>query len=309
MSVPVRFITPLGLTLSLGVAGCCFGGGTSTTGTPTDPGSLLGGLTGALGGAAAATGAPTSQAGSLGVGDRQLQSGEYQDTYSFNFPPGSSVLIRAESPDLDTYLIVHPPGGAPQIDNDDYEGSLSAGVLIPSAVAGEYQVIVTTYAPGQTGNYTLTTTPQGGAAAAVPVAPAAGAQTFNVAPGFTPDPMTSAPVVTAGDVQGSQMPGVQGFCSGSYPASPQVTVNVAGAMPNLRIVARSDRDIAMAVRFPDGHVECDDDGAGYPNPAINVTNAQPGAYQIHVGSWGSSGLGATAVVAVSENPNLATSAF
>ena len=131
-----------------------------TPGTPTPPAASPSG-----------TGAQ-QQRGSLAQGDRQLQSGEFNDSYPMQFPVGSPVAIRVESSAFDSYLIVRSPSGH-QFDNDDHTpGNLNAGIDIPSAEAGNYDVMVTSYRPGETGAYTLTAAPgAGGSAPASPGTP------------------------------------------------------------------------------------------------------------------------------------------
>ncbi|UJR79221.1 caspase family protein [Sandaracinus amylolyticus] len=95
--------------------------------------------------------------GALAAGDATLSSGEFADTHRMTFTAGQPVSIRVESSAFDTYLIVRSPSGRQQ-DNDDVSpGVLNSGIDIPAAEAGEYQVIVTSYRPGETGAYVLTT--------------------------------------------------------------------------------------------------------------------------------------------------------
>lgn len=322
MSIPVRILTPVGLSFALGVSGCCMGGGSTPTTDPAtpgatpaaDPGTLVGqalgggaaggAVGGAVGGGAGGVTpmAGPTQMGNLAAGDATRDRGQYQDVYTTALQAGQGYLIRADSSDFDSYLIVTTPSGQ-VMENDDHDG-LNAGVMVPSAEAGTYQIAVSSWAPGRTGTYTLSLVPQAAAA------PPGQVQNVIVAAGFMPDPMVvPQPVVAAGDVRGSDMAGVRGYCSGSYPASPQITVTVQNQISNLRFVARADRDIAMAIRFPDGHVECDDDSGGSLNPAITARNAAPGVYQVHVGSWSSGGIGASSTVAISENPGLRSDGF
>lgn len=142
-------------------------GAPPTPGTPPPPATTPSAPT-----AAPAAGARTER-GELAAGDRQLQSGEYSDSFPMQFPPGAPVSIRVESRAFDSYLIVRSPSGR-QDDNDDLQpGNLNAGFDIPAAEAGTYTVIVTSYRPGETGAYTLTATPGGGGAApATPTSPA-----------------------------------------------------------------------------------------------------------------------------------------
>lgn len=94
--------------------------------------------------------------GNLAQGDSTLRSGEFADTYRMTFTPRSAVSIRLESSQFDTYLIVRSPSGH-QEDNDDLTPGqgLNSGLDLPVAEPGEYQVVVTSYRPGETGQYTL----------------------------------------------------------------------------------------------------------------------------------------------------------
>jgi hypothetical protein len=100
---------------------------------------------------------------------------------------------------------------------------------------------------------------------------------------------------TAGDQLGPD-------CIGQFPNSPQHTVTVGAAIPNLRILVNggASADTTLAVRRPDGTVMCSDD-SGDPgnslNPIVEIANAAPGAYQVYVGgystgdTWASYNLG------------------
>ncbi len=104
-------------------------------------------------GAAAVTG--DSVQGTLAAGDGALNSGEFRDAYTRAFTAGQPVAIRLESSAFDPYLIVTTPSGR-QMDNDDLTPSTrNAGVDIPSAENGDYQILVTSYEAGETGPYTL----------------------------------------------------------------------------------------------------------------------------------------------------------
>ncbi len=96
---------------------------------------------------------PFVQAGTLGPGDAQLESGEYRDSYEFQWTAGQRVQIDCTG-DFDNYLILRRPSGS-QAENDDTNG-LNAQVIETLTETGTYTVIVTTYSPGQGGSYTLT---------------------------------------------------------------------------------------------------------------------------------------------------------
>lgn len=96
------------------------------------------------------------ETGSLRRGDETLETGEYADTYRFTAEAGQHVVVRLNSSDFDTYLIVQPPEGD-QLENDDYNGSTSVSFIEATApTSGEWVVRVTSFEPGETGDYTLT---------------------------------------------------------------------------------------------------------------------------------------------------------
>jgi hypothetical protein len=106
----------------------------------------------------------TTATGALAQGDATIQSGEFADYFTRTFEVGQSVEIRLTSSQFDPYLIVMSPSGR-QLDNDDINGQTrDAGINLPAAEAGEYRITVTSYRPGEVGNYNLTF----GAGAAVP---------------------------------------------------------------------------------------------------------------------------------------------
>ncbi len=91
----------------------------------------------------------------LEPGDDTLSSGEYRDDFTFEGQNGQQAIIDLRSTDFDPYLIVTAPGGE-QFDNDDYEGDIARSLLaLDLSESGTYEVIVTSYAEGETGAYTL----------------------------------------------------------------------------------------------------------------------------------------------------------
>jgi serine/threonine protein kinase len=93
--------------------------------------------------------------GSLMPGDSTLQSGEYSDTYFFDWTAGMPVRVEVDSTEFDTYVILKAPSGQ-QRDNDDRGGgNLNAALDHTLNETGRWQVICTSFSSGSTGNYTL----------------------------------------------------------------------------------------------------------------------------------------------------------
>jgi hypothetical protein len=101
----------------------------------------------------------SSVQGRLATGDSRLASGEYSDSYRFTARRGQRVRIDLAADKFDTYLILRHPDGS-QDDNDDMRvenGRPSTNSRIDEVLGedGEYVVSVTSYRPGETGEYRL----------------------------------------------------------------------------------------------------------------------------------------------------------
>ncbi|MBX9707718.1 MAG: caspase family protein [Caulobacteraceae bacterium] len=99
--------------------------------------------------------------GSLQAGDDQLSSGEYSDSFTFVGRRGQRIAAELTSSAFDAYLILRTPGGE-QIDNDDGEDGTNSRIDTVLAEDGEYEVQVTSYAPGETGSYRFSVAPSMG---------------------------------------------------------------------------------------------------------------------------------------------------
>ena len=97
--------------------------------------------------------------GRLEQGDRQLGSGEYSDRYRFTARRGQRIRAELNAGKFDTYLMLRRPDGS-QDDNDDtlVDGQTSTNSRIDTVLAedGEYVLTVTSFRPGETGDYRLT---------------------------------------------------------------------------------------------------------------------------------------------------------
>ncbi|MFK8004324.1 MAG: hypothetical protein AB8H86_32460 [Polyangiales bacterium] len=107
---------------------------------------------------AVAAAAGITRTGALAVGDTTLQSGEFLDSYTFNWNAGETHVVRLSSTVFDPYVIVRPPNGGQQLDNDDLDTNVGtdAGLTVVCATSGQYTVVATSFQPGETGAYTLT---------------------------------------------------------------------------------------------------------------------------------------------------------
>jgi serine protease Do len=95
--------------------------------------------------------------GELGPGNPTLQDGSYYQETSFPGQAGQSVVIRLESPDFDTYLILLDPADNRIGENDDaVSGVTDSEIAITLPTTGEYSVIINSYQGGQQGRFMLT---------------------------------------------------------------------------------------------------------------------------------------------------------
>ena len=93
--------------------------------------------------------------GTLAADDRTLQSGEYYDEYTLEGAPGEEIIAVLSALDFDPYIILIPPAGE-QLDNDDFSGSPDVSLIeVPIETAGQHVLRITSYRPGETGEYAL----------------------------------------------------------------------------------------------------------------------------------------------------------
>ncbi len=96
-----------------------------------------------------------SVAGRLQTGDTALRSGEFVDSWSFTGRAGDIVTFEMASAEIDSYLIVTAPSGD-QSDNDDAATDVrDSRVVLRLPESGTYTIGATSYAPGESGAYTI----------------------------------------------------------------------------------------------------------------------------------------------------------
>lgn len=100
--------------------------------------------------------------GSLDAGDDTLESGEYVDRFRFTGRRGQRVAVELTSSAFDAYTILTTPGGDQQDNDDARDGTRDSRLDTVLAEDGEYEVMVTSYAPGETGSYRFSVNPSQG---------------------------------------------------------------------------------------------------------------------------------------------------
>lgn len=118
----------------------------------------------------------STTSGRLDLADTRLETGETVDRYSLTTSAvGEAYSIDLQSSAFDPYLLILAPSGR-RFENDDSNGTRNAQVVEALPEVGVYQVLVTSYQAGETGDYVLKVEPGPGAAAPVPVAQVADAE-------------------------------------------------------------------------------------------------------------------------------------
>lgn len=106
--------------------------------------------------------------------------------------------------------------------------------------------------------------------------------TVDLEAGFPLDP-TFVSVQAGGEVDASLL---SSQCVGFINTQPVVTVNLGGAAPYAGVFFLSDSDPTLVVLTPDGQLLCNDDWhEDVLDPAIELSDAAPGAYKIWMGSY------------------------
>lgn len=222
--------------------------------------------------AANAAGGPAGTTnGELAAGDSQLPSGEWFDNHTFEWQAGQAIHIEARSTDFDTYLIVRPPSGAQQ-DNDDGPGGGTNAVLeFVATTAGSYRVQVTSYRAGETGNYQL-------------VLGGGGSGTGTSAPPAAAGTPTPAVAVTSDQTNGSLQGGDRQLQSGEF-ADYYTQTFEAGRSVQIRMTSDAV-DSYLIVRTPGGQqLDNDDLERSARSAGIDIPAAEAGEYTIIATSY------------------------
>lgn len=212
-----------------------------------------------------------AQIGSLAGADARLDSGEYVDYYTFVGRAGQEVEISATSTDFDTYLMLR--GTTLSEDNDDRAPGEDINALLRVTLpeTGNYIVGVTSYAPGESGRYTVELTDLGGGSLAEPANPVA--------------------AVTAGETESGTLDASDGAFSGGRYAEAVSIEATAGEQLTVSLLS-NDFDTFLVVNGPDGFSVSNDDAPGMGlNSRVTFTAPSSGTYTAIVTSYGAGATG------------------
>ena len=208
--------------------------------------------------------------GVLMIEDETFTDGEYFDSYDFEGRPGQSITLDLNSDEFDTYLILRQPNGEALV-NDDTDGSNSRiEVTLPEA--GNYEVVVSSFAGGETGEYRLNiaeiTDQTGGASSAV----ATGS-------------LRLGDSVSGDLVDGDQVADNDGFQDSFF-----FTGNSGEAI--VVDLTASDFDTVLSLQTPSGELFENDDFEGSTDQSLlRLTLQESGRYRILVSSYSSGETG------------------
>lgn len=239
---------------------------------------------GASGGAGGATGVGDRRNGRLQIGqslegrlaqgDQTLRSGEYTQVYTLQGRAGDRIELRLSSRQFDPYIFITGPGDFADANDDDPTGQDGANsrLTVTLPADGEYQVVATSYAPGETGGFRLSA---------------------SRVSGETPRPVSTdrtAAFANGGEIRGSLGAGDRTLSSGEYVDNHTFTgrrgerVSVA--------VESSQFDTYLIVSGPNGFREDNDDGPDGANSRLDFTLPADGEYTVGVTSYAAGETGA-----------------
>ncbi|MCB1410839.1 MAG: hypothetical protein KDK22_15635, partial [Rhodobacteraceae bacterium] len=222
--------------------------------------------------------------------------------------PGRALVLGVNG-QCDTVLLVRGPNGQ-WLFNDDTNG-LDPEITIPAAQTGEYDIWVGTFGAQLCGStLTARTVGAGGGLPLLPQPPV-----LPVPPVLQPPQLVLCPnpnqngqalsysgqqlwvpqshgVTAGGNADLANCPGVPGH--GHVAAQPDFTLTLTHNVPGYDLEFRVDGqcDTVLLVRGPNGQWSYNDDTNGV-NPAIRLSHAATGAYDIWVGTFGAQTCGAT----------------
>jgi hypothetical protein len=93
--------------------------------------------------------------GTLEEADERLREGEYFDEFTVEAEAGQTLIVDVRSPEFDTYLILETPTGDQERNDDWADDTMHSHIELVAPVTGTYSVLVTSFAAGEIGPYTL----------------------------------------------------------------------------------------------------------------------------------------------------------
>ncbi len=206
--------------------------------------------------------------GSLGEGDATLRSGEYMRTYSLSGRAGDRLDIRLRSGGFDPYVFLVGPDDFSAANDDDESGEdgTNSRLIVTLPADGEYQLVATSFEPGESGDFVLAVDRAGEEAAPTGTS-------------------TTLAAFEDGVVrQGSLAPGDETLDDGQFVDLYQFTGRRG---TRIALTAESDAfDTNLFLLGPGDVAENNDDGPDGTNSRIDFVLPQDGTYDVAVSSFG-----------------------
>ncbi|MDC0598381.1 hypothetical protein OAP18_00860 [Gammaproteobacteria bacterium] len=194
------------------------------------------------------------ETGELNSNDTIRENGAWQDSYSYSWNEGQSLVIDLRSDDFDTYLTVMSPSGESFV-NDDFQDDTARSLLALSlSESGEYQVLVSSYESEEGGAYTF---------------------------GIDTDVAVESSINT--QVEGALSRNDETRSDGQY----RDTYEFLGVPGRTVIIdlTSSNFDTYLILESPSGSTEENDDMDSTERSMIVAELAESGTYQVHVTSF------------------------
>ena len=100
---------------------------------------------------------PVVETGALERGDATLTSGEYADRFTARLDEGQWLRVTLDAQGFDPYLVVRFPNGQQSDLDDSTPGDTTSVTMVMRAQeAGQFEILATTFRPGESGTYRLT---------------------------------------------------------------------------------------------------------------------------------------------------------
>lgn len=212
--------------------------------------------------------------GSLSGDAPTLRSGEYMRTYALRGRAGDRVELRLRSSGFDPYVFITGPGDFSAANDDDESGQdgTNSRLIVTLPADGEYQVVATSYEPGETGDFVL----------------AAARASDETAP--TQTASTSAAFEDGIVREGRLAPGDETLGDGQYVDTFQFTGRRG---TRVALTAESDAfDTNLFLMGPGATSENNDDGPDGTNSRIDYVLPADGTYDVAVTSFNGGETGA-----------------
>lgn len=209
-----------------------------------------------------------TESGSLSGDAPTLRSGEYMRAYALHGRAGERIELRLRSSGFDPYVFITGPGDFSAANDDDETGGdgTNSRLVVTLPADGEYQVVATSYEPGETGDFVLAVDRAGEEAAPT--------QTASTVAAFE-DGVVREGTLARGDAT---------LDDGQYVDMYQFTGR-RGA--RIALTAESDAfDTNLFLLGPGDVAQTNDDGPDGTNSRIDFVLPQDGTYDVAVSSFG-----------------------